>query len=270
LGFPLIRANNVALTTPPAVNGTYFVPTGATGVWAGNVGKMATTTDGGATWTYATLSEGQEVYDLAGHALYTVNALGALASPGAAGATLYIAQATAPAHVAGLTWENTSAAVVSGVAPGKRAQSNGTTWKMNESCLLVAKTAGTQSVPSGSITMLTDLSVISRNEFGSGAFSAGVFTVPAGMAGNYTLSELYLPTSTSPTSSTIVLFYIDGVFEAQSGDTNAGSGGGLSGSAMSIERYLNAGQTVDMRVAQTSGTASLSFSMTHLSILRHP
>jgi Protein of unknown function (DUF2793) len=125
---PVIKVTNVALSAPSAVNGTYFVKATATGAWAGQDNKLATTTDGGASWTYATLSEGQEVYDLAGHALYIVNALGTLSGGGGGGS--YLEQATAPISPSvNLIWKNTANAIVSGVAAGADARWTGSVWR---------------------------------------------------------------------------------------------------------------------------------------------
>jgi hypothetical protein len=57
-----ISANSATTVTPPsspATNDTYLIPTGATGSWIGNVGKVVTWT--GTAWVYATYPTGSVV-----------------------------------------------------------------------------------------------------------------------------------------------------------------------------------------------------------------
>ena len=164
------------------------------------------------------------------------------------------------------TTANTLYALGSSLYWNGSAVGSGTTSSTGTSTLgLLVYSASSQSVPSGAITTVTDLTSTTRNDFGSSALSGGAFTVPTGKDGWYTISGNMGFTGGNPTS---VVIYIkkNGTTIALSQDTSSGGNSPLSAST---QTYLNAGDVITLAVYQNSGSAQTLFStITSLSLVR--
>lgn len=189
------------------------------------------------------------------------------------------------AHVAGMLVYNTATAgtVPNQVSPGIY-YNNGTRWIRFEPSSAVgffATSAGTQVLTAGNFPVLSDWSV-QRNDLGS-AFSNGVYTVPAGMEGWYSITAAFAPNAGCSYNNGVYL-QVNGV-TVVIGNAYIGVNGGVINSqppnirhaVASINYYLNAGDQLRMAVdatvqACTTGAPITTTALpgyTYLSILKH-
>lgn len=180
------------------------------------------------------------------------------------------------AHVAGMIVYNTATAgtAPNNVSPGIYYNS-GARWirfEPSSSTGLFVTSAGTQSLSPGTYPVLTDWT-IKRNDFGS-AFNAGVYTVPAGMEGWYSISAAFRPDAGCSYNNNVYI-QVNGA-SVVVGNTYLGVAGGTVnsqvpnvGSAVaSISYYLNAGDLV--RIVVDATTYSCTTSGTQVNTTANP
>lgn len=164
------------------------------------------------------------------------------------------------AHVAGMLVYNTATAgaTPNNVSPGIY-YNNGARWirfEPSSASGLFATSAGTQSLAPGTFPVLTDWT-ITRNDFGS-AFNAGVYTVPAGMEGWYSINTAFR-SNEGCSYNTAAYIQVNGTTVALGNAYLGVSGGTINGqvpnvgsAVASINYYLNAGDMVRIVVNATT------------------
>jgi len=149
-------------------------------------------------------------------------------------------------------WVSTSSLGISGGAD---------TYSTVSSEGLLVNSAGTQSIPNATYATVTDLTVVTRNDFGASSLSGGVFTVPSGKAGWYQINANYTPNVSN--GSVRVHIVVNGTVRHIAGSTGTDN---YIDTAFAV--YLNAGDIVSISAYQTSGSAQLVYYTTSLSLVR--
>jgi hypothetical protein len=168
------------------------------------------------------------------------------------------------AHVAGMIVYNTATA---GTAPNHVSPgiyyNNGTRWIRQEPSTtlgLFVTSAGTQSLVPGAFPVLTDWT-ITRNDFGS-AFNAGVYTVPAGMEGWYSIHTAFRSNEGCSYNTAAYIqvneatVALGNAYLGVSGGTINGQVPNIGSAVASINYYLNAGDRVRITVNATTHNCS--------------
>jgi Protein of unknown function (DUF2793) len=109
------NVENTTLSTPPGsppTTASYWVAPTATGAWAGHDYEIASTTDGGATWSYRMPDPGEAIYDKTADKSYVVSAANTLTGHPTSLATLSDVNIPAPTNGQVLTYDSGSGKAV--------------------------------------------------------------------------------------------------------------------------------------------------------------
>lgn len=185
-----------------------------------------------------------------------------------AGATLngglVLSSTTTPATTTYALYNNGGTLYWNGSAVGSGSSSTGTS-----TLGLLVYSTGSQSIPVTTFTTVTDLTNVTQNDFGSGALSSGVFTVPTGKAGWYQISTGLQFTNAGAIGDQnhlrimkngSAITYTEVTYASAYNDPLSSS----------INTYLNAGDTISLSVYQShrAGGDTLTASRTFLSLVR--
>jgi hypothetical protein len=132
---------------------------------------------------------------------------------------------------------------------------------------LLAYANGGQTAPTAVATQVTAYNTPVRNDFGTGAFSGGTFTVPAGKSGWYTISGTYINANVAAGSINQVYISVNGSAVTQAINSPVGMGNQVWPS-VTLSKYLSVGDTVALNVVQTSGGGTSISSATNFSLVR--
>lgn len=128
---------------------------------------------------------------------------------------------------------------------------------------VLAYSAGALSVPSGLDTLVTDIATVVRNDY-AGSLAAGQFTVPGGRAGWYRISAGAGVSGAVANVNYGVNIHVNGTIRASQRSR-------MYANCVTLDRYLNAGDMVNVSVHQATGIPrTLTAGETFLACVRLP